>query len=129
LGENYQDGGTTAVNDWNFSQSFIHSSLGISSYHFDYDGRRYTHEILVSEFVDRLADALASEKSSVEMTQVQLNDEGSDIERLSEVYFLAAESARDKPLPMGIVEVSFTTTAAAPFDAYVLLIAKYASVF
>jgi hypothetical protein len=129
LAENHMDLGTVAVNDQNFSGAFVHSALDMSTYHFDFDGYRYTHEVKVAEFLDRLSDALAGEKNAVELTHTSINSQDLNIETMSQTNFLAVESARDKPLPMGIVEVSFTTQGAAPFDSWVLLIAKYAAVF
>jgi hypothetical protein len=128
LDTNYKLYGDVPDPNFGWSQAFQHTALTVDTYHFEFDYQRYTHEVRCEEFVNRLKDALRGEPNSMQMPHlVAMMNEDVRLEEMRNNMFLAAESAMDKPLPVGTVEVAFRTTAPEPLTGWVLLIAKYAA--
>jgi hypothetical protein len=123
---------TRPVVNLGFTEAFRHTSLGITSYRFDFDHNIFTHEVRYFEFLDRLREAMKGNTSSLELPLLMTADVGPAdlrLEDLCDNIWLAGESVAGKGLPEGIVEVSFRTKAPTPLFCYVFLFAKYSCVF
>jgi hypothetical protein len=116
------------VQDLGFTRGFKHSSMGIDSYHFEFDNQKFTHEIQYWEFLDRLKEALAGSANSLELPLLMARGGDMQLTELCDHVFLAGESALGKGIPDGTLEIMFRTRAARPISAWVLMIARYSCV-
>jgi hypothetical protein len=119
------------IQDLGFTYGFKHTSKNIATYHFEYDGHRYTHNIEYWETLDRLKEAMGD---SLELPLLLARGNDMQLDELCDNIFLAGESTEGKGIPDGTLEVLFKTQCQgvknddpdeSVADCYVFMFARY----
>jgi hypothetical protein len=119
------------VKDLGFTHGFRHSRMKIHSYYYEFDGHKFSHNIMYTESLDRLREAMAAGNgpSNLELPLLICRGNDMSLEELCENIFMTGESALNKGLPDGVIEVTFKTRygneLVAVHPCYVFTIARY----